>query len=131
MLLAFIVSVYAKSIALFLASDLLLLRTIVKIPMRAILGALSYGFSCGEVIRNGLACADSQVVIGGASMANPIQNDDDDLQAWLDAENERADAEARERERLHIEALRRFNFEHAKFNFKRQLYAKAIGAGNA
>lgn len=58
-------------------------------------------------------------------------NADDDLQAWLDAENERADAEQRERERLHKEALRSFNFEHAKFNFKRDLYAKAIGAGNA
>lgn len=58
-------------------------------------------------------------------------NADDDLQAWLDAENERADAEDRERERLHKEALRGFNFEHAKFNFKRDLYAKAIGVGNA
>lgn len=110
------------------AGGLLLLRTIVKIPCAPRVARFFMPFPCVEVIRNGPACADSQVVIGGAAMANSIQNDDDDLQAWLDAENERADAEDRERERLHKEALRGFNFEHAKFNFQRGLYAKAVGA---
>lgn len=54
------------------AGGLLLLRTIVKIPMRIGNNALSYAFSCGEVIRNGPACADSQVVIGGATVANSL-----------------------------------------------------------
>ena len=60
-------------------------------------------------------------------MAN---TEDDDLQVWLDAEDLRADAEDRAKVLARKEALRAFNFEHAKFNFKRQLYAKAIGAAN-
>lgn len=47
------------------AGGLLLLRAIVKIPMRAIPGALFYAFSCVEVIRNGFASADSLAVVLG------------------------------------------------------------------
>jgi hypothetical protein len=46
---------------------------------------------------------------------------------WIaegDIESAREAAERRERERS---ALRSFNFEHAKFDLQRALYARAIG----
>lgn len=50
-----------------------------------------------------------------------------ELAAWIaqgDAEWLKKETERKQRER---EALRAFNFEHAKFNLKRAIYANAIG----
>ena len=58
-------------------------------------------------------------------MSNPIATESE-LQAWLDAEDVAYAQREKERKVLEKSALRSFNFEHAKFNFKRQLYAKAI-----
>ena len=52
--------------------------------------------------------------------------DDDELQRWLDAEHERYVREEAERKRRERDALRGFNFQHAKDDFKRELYRRAI-----
>lgn len=58
-------------------------------------------------------------------MSNLIATESE-LQAWLDAEDAAHAQREKERKVLEMAALRAFNFEHAKFNFKRELYAKAI-----
>lgn len=58
-------------------------------------------------------------------MSNPIATESE-LQAWLDAEDAAHAQREKERKALEKSALRAFNFEHAKFNLQRQIYAKAI-----
>ena len=60
-------------------------------------------------------------------MSNPIATESE-LQAWLDAEDVAHAQREKERKVLEMAALRAFNFEHAKFNFQREMYAKAINA---
>ena len=60
-------------------------------------------------------------------MSNLIATEQE-LQAWLDAECIAYAQREKERKVLEIAALRAFNFEHAKFNFQREMYAKAINS---
>ena len=60
-------------------------------------------------------------------MSNLIATESE-LQAWLDAEDAAHAQHEKERKVLEKSALRAFNFEHAKFNLQRQIYAKAINA---
>lgn len=52
---------------------------------------------------------------------------DDELQAWLDEQDSRAILVAKE-EKIARQQWRMPTFEEMQFNFKRQLYAKAINA---
>ena len=58
-------------------------------------------------------------------MSNLIATESE-LRAWLDAEDAAYAQREKERRALEKAALRAFNFEHAKFNLQRQIYAKAI-----
>ena len=55
---------------------------------------------------------------------------DEELQQWLDAEAAKADAEAADRA-AKAKAFKMPTFDQMKFNFKRSLYAKAIGVDRA
>ena len=55
-------------------------------------------------------------------MSNPIATESE-LQAWLDAECVAYAQREKERKVLEMAALRAFNFEHAKFNFQREMYS--------
>ena len=55
---------------------------------------------------------------------------DEELQQWLDDEAAKADAEAAERA-AKAKAFKMPTFDQLKFDFKRGLYAKAIGVTNA
>ena len=56
--------------------------------------------------------------------------DDEELQQWLDAETAKAAAEAADRA-AEAKAFKMPTFEQMKFDFKRSLYAKAIGVDRA
>ncbi len=56
--------------------------------------------------------------------------DYEELQQWLDAETAKADAEAADRA-AKAKAFKMPTFEQMKFNFQRDLYAKAIGVDRA
>ena len=55
---------------------------------------------------------------------------DEELQQWLDAEAAKAEAEAADRADK-AKAFRMPTFDQMKFDFKRSLYAKAIGVNHA
>ena len=55
---------------------------------------------------------------------------DEELQQWLDAEAAKAEAEAADRA-AQAKAFKIPTFDQMKFNFKRSLYAKAIGVNHA
>jgi hypothetical protein len=55
---------------------------------------------------------------------------DDELQAWLDEQDAQAEAERKEREaasRAYRLANKHRTWEHIRFDFQRDIYAKAIG----
>ena len=59
-----------------------------------------------------------------------MHSTDEELQQWLDAEEAEAAAEAADRA-AKAKAFKMPTFEQMKFNFQRNLYAKAIGVDRA